>query len=451
MKRTLIKNVTIVNEGKQFKGSVSIAGETISDVFTADTSPSAPFYDDVIDGTGCLLLPGVIDDHVHFREPGLTHKADIYSESHAAVAGGVTAIMDMPNTNPPTVTPDALHRKLDLLNERCLVNHSCYFGATNDNHTLFDRIERERVCGIKLFMGSSTGNMLVDRMTALEHIFRNANLPIAAHCENQTIIRRNTERIQRAYPEGAEIPIQKHAYIRSVEACYDSTKLAIRMALDARARLHVLHLSTEKELHLFDSLSPEERSRITAEVCVAHLIFSSHDYDRLGARIKCNPSIKHPRHRAALRKAVNNGLIDVIATDHAPHLPDEKRGGALKAASGMPMIQYALPSMLRLTDEHCFPLTTLVEKMCHAPARLFNIDRRGYIRPGYYADITLVRRGTPWRVTADNVLSKCGWSPLEGKRFEWQVEKTIVNGHIVYDSGQIDHDYRGMELRFHHP
>lgn len=405
-------------------------------------------YDYIIDATGCLLLPGVIDEHVHFREPGLTHKADMFSESRAAVAGGVTAIMDMPNTNPPTVTLKALEQKLELLNQHCIVNHSCYFGATNDNYTLFRELDKTKVCGIKLFMGSSTGNMLVDRLESLEKIFGSTDLLIAAHCEDQTMIRRNTERIRQAYPENEEIPIALHSRIRTAEACYNSTQLALSLACKMNSRLHVLHLSTNTELQLFNKRLPAWHQQITVEVCVPHLFFCSHDYDRLGARIKCNPAIKQSHHRTALRRAVDKGLIDTIATDHAPHLLSEKKGGALKAASGMPIIQYSLVGMLKLSDKGYFTIETVVEKMCHAPARIFHIDRRGFIRPDYYADLVLVRPCPQWTVTPDHVLSKCGWSPLEGASFGWKVEKTIVNGQLVYDNGYIDDNYRGKELRF---
>ncbi|MDO4163602.1 MAG: dihydroorotase [Bacteroides sp.] len=442
--RTLLHNATIVNEGQSIQGSVVIEGARIAEVLTNGKPLSAP-CDKMIDATGCYLLPGIIDDHVHFRDPGLTHKADILTESRAAAAGGVTSIMDMPNTNPQTTTLDALNAKLDLLNEKCIVNHSCYFGATNDNYTEFDKLDKHRVCGIKLFMGSSTGNMLVDRINSLQRIFQGTDMLIAAHCEDQETIKQNTEKYKEKF--GEDVPLAKHPSIRSVEACYRSSHLAVRLATEANARLHLLHISTAKELKLFHQ-APLAEKRITAEACVAHLLFDTADYARLGARIKCNPAVKRRSDRDALRSAVRSGLIDVIATDHAPHVLAEKQGGALKAMSGMPMIQFSLVSMLELADEGVFSIETVVEKMCHAPAQLYGISQRGYIREGYQADLVLVRPSTPWQVNTDVILSKCGWSPLEGHTFNWKVEKTFANGHIVYQDNAVDENYRGEELRF---
>lgn len=446
MKRILIHNATIVNEGQSTQGSIVIAGGHIAEVLTHGKPLSAP-CDETIDATGCCLLPGVIDDHVHFREPGLTHKADILSESRAAAAGGITSVMDMPNTQPATTTLDALEAKFDLLSEKCIVNHSCYFGATNMNYQLFDRLDPHRVCGIKLFMGSSTGNMLVDRKDSLRRIFASTPLLIAAHCEDQGTILRNTAKYKEKYAGMPDVPISRHPCIRSSEACYRSSHLAILLATEANARLHLLHVSTAKELSLLSD-APLQEKRITAEACAAHLLFTSADYRRLGTRIKCNPAIKRKSDRDALRTAVNDGRIDLIATDHAPHLPNEKAGGSLKAASGMPMIQFSLPAMLELADEGIFSLGQVVEKMCHAPARLFGIRQRGYIREGYCADLVLVRPHTPWQVTPEIILGKCGWSPLEGHTFQWKVEKTFANGHLIYSDGRVDDRYRGEELRF---
>lgn len=449
MKRTLIHNATLINEGTRKQGSLVIADGNIAEILTEGRPLSAP-CDETIDATGCYLLPGVIDDHVHFRDPGLTHKADIFSESRAAAAGGVTSIMDMPNTNPPTTTLEALEQKQALLAEKCIVNYSCYFGATNNNYTLFPRLDKTRVCGIKLFMGSSTGNMLVDRMDSLRHIFGGTDMLIAAHCEDQEIIRRNTEKYKAAYLEEAQIPLNKHPYIRTVQACYASSHLAVQLATEAGARLHVLHISTAKELPLFSHAPLDEHKRITAEACVAHLLFDIRDYKMLGACIKCNPAIKRQADRDALRRAVVEGQIDVIATDHAPHLLTEKSGGAFRAASGMPMVQFSLVSMLQLADKGIFTPELVVEKMCHAPARLFRIDRRGFIREGYHADLVLVRPHTHWQVTRDKIWSKCGWSPLESRTFDWQIEKTFVNGHVIYDHATgVDDTCRGEELRFH--
>lgn len=448
MKRTLIHNATIINEGTRKQGSLVLANGNIAEILTDGRPLSAP-CDETIDATGCFLLPGVIDDHVHFRDPGLTHKADIFSESRAAAAGGVTSIMDMPNTNPPTVTLDALEQKQQLLAEKCIVNHSCYFGATNDNYDLFPQLDKTRVCGIKLFMGSSTGNMLVDRMDSLRRIFGGTDMLIAAHCEDQDIIRRNTEKYKAEYGEGEQIPVSKHPNIRSTQACYASSKLAVQLATEAGARLHVLHISTAKELPLFSDTPLDEHKKITAEACVAHLLFEQKDYKTLAACIKCNPAIKRKADRDALRQAITTPRIDVIATDHAPHLLTEKAGGALRAASGMPMVQFSLVSMLQLMEEGVLSLETIVEKMCHNPARLFRIEDRGFIREGYRADLVLVCPER-WQLTRESILSKCGWSPLEGRTFDWRVMKTFINGHQVYDhTNGVDDAYRGEALRFH--
>lgn len=448
MKRTLIHNATIINEGTRKQGSLVLANGNIAEILTDGRPLSAP-CDETIDATGCFLLPGVIDDHVHFRDPGLTHKADIFSESRAAAAGGVTSIMDMPNANPPTVTLDALEQKQQLLAEKCIVNHSCYFGATNDNYDLFPQLDKTRVCGIKLFMGSSTGNMLVDRMDSLRRIFGGTDMLIAAHCEDQDIIRRNTEKYKAEYGEGEQIPVSKHPNIRSTQACYASSKLAVQLATEAGARLHVLHISTAKELPLFSDTPLDEHKKITAEACVAHLLFEQKDYKTLAACIKCNPAIKRKADRDALRQAITTPRIDVIATDHAPHLLTEKAGGALRAASGMPMVQFSLVSMLQLMEEDVLSLETIVEKMCHNPARLFRIKDRGFIREGYRADLVLVRPER-WQLTRESILSKCGWSPLEGRTFDWRVMKTFINGQQVYDhTNGVDDAYRGEALRFH--
>lgn len=452
MKRIYIKNAVLVNEGQQIKGSIVIENEQIAEILIAGQEPSAPCHE-VIDAEGCYLLPGAIDGHVHFREPGLTQKADITSESRAAAAGGVTSIMDMPNTSPQTTTIQALNEKFDLMAAKSSVNYSCYFGATNNNYAQLKGLDRHRVCGVKLFMGSSTGDMLVDRMNSLLNIFGGTDLPIAVHCEDQQTIRENTEKYTQAAQSTSDeaapkdLPIEYHPLIRSEEACYHSTELAVRLAKQANARLHVLHLSTAKELELFNT-APLAEKRITAEACVAHLLFDDSDYQTKQSLIKCNPAIKSDKNRQALRAAVNSGLIDVIATDHAPHLPADKEGGALKAASGMPMIQFSLVSMLELVDQQVFSIEKVVEKMCHAPAEIYQINNRGYLRKGYQADVVLVRPGQPWTVTPDCIESKCQWSPLEGHTFHWKVEKTFVNGQLVYTNGRINDQYRGQALRF---
>lgn len=445
MSRLLIHNAILVNEGTRKQGSLVVENGCIAEILTDGKPLSAP-CDEVMDATGCYLLPGVIDEHVHFRDPGLTQKADILSESRAAAAGGVTSIMDMPNTQPQTTTLEALQAKQELLDEKCIVNHACYFGATNNNYTLFDKLDRRRVCGIKLFMGASTGNMLVENMSSLIQIFTRATLLIAAHCEDQAIIQQNAQLARRLAVNG-EVPIANHTIIRSVDACVASSRLAVQLARKTHARLHLLHLSTNKELRLIEPI-PIQEKRITAEACVPHLLFSSNDYRRLGARIKCNPAVKNKACRDALRKALNNDQIDTIATDHAPHLLTDKQGGALTAASGMPMIQFSLVSMLQLVDEGILTLETLVQKMCHAPASLYEIEGRGYLREGYRADLVLVRPDTPWTLTSDCILSKCGWSPLEGSTFRWKVEKTFANGHLIYNGESVDENYRGEALTF---
>lgn len=444
MKRTLIHNAIIVNEGCATQGSLVIENGRIAEVLTHGKPLSAPCHE-TIDATGCYLLPGVIDDHVHFREPGYTHKADILSESTAAAAGGVTSIMDMPNTNPQTTTLEALDAKLDLLNRQCVVNHSCYYGATNDNFRDFARLPEHRVCGIKLFMGSSTGNMLVDNVESLIRIFTGTDRLIAAHCEDTRLIEKRLERYKYLFRHQPDIPVEKHSGIRNTDVCFNSSRLAVQLATDTQARLHLLHLSTAKEIGLL-SRAPIGEKRITAEACIAHLLYKQTDYKRLGTRIKCNPAVKSRDNMEALRKAVNEGYIDVIATDHAPHLLSEKQGGATQAASGIPMIQFSLPAMLELVEQGVFSIETVVEKMCHAPARLFGIQERGYVREGYKADLVLVRPHTPYEVTPELILSKCGWSPLEGTTLHWKVEKTWANGHLIYTDGQVDTDYRGEEL-----
>ena len=448
MKRTLIHNAILVNEGARKQGSIVIEDGLIAEVLTDGRPLSAP-CDDTVDATGCYLLPGVIDEHVHFREPGMTHKADILSESRAAAAGGVTSIMDMPNTVPATTTLEALEQKQQLLDEKCIVNHACYFGATNDNFDLLKKLDRKTVCGIKLFMGSSTGNMLVDDEKTLRRLFEGTDMLIAVHCEDQEIIRENVKKYTRKYGDESRIPVNIHPYIRSSDACLASTMTAFDLARRTGARMHLLHVSTAREMTLFNYDTLDEHKNLTVEVCVGHLLFERKDYRTLGACIKCNPAIKRAADRDELRDYLLTTRIDTIATDHAPHLLTEKVGGALRAASGMPLIQFSLVSVLQLMEEGVLPLETVVEKMCHNPARLFRIDGRGFLREGYKADLVLVRR-EPWQLTQDCILSKCGWSPLEGRTFDWKVVKTFVNGHQVYDqSTGVDDAWRGEALRFH--
>ena len=442
MKRTLIHNATIVNDGCQQQGSVLIEDGFIAQVLTHGKPLTLP-YTDFIDATGCYLLPGVIDEHVHFRDPGLTHKADIRTESLAAAAGGVTSIMDMPNTSPQTTTIETWEQKMQLMQEKSVINYACFYGATNSNYPDFKKLDRHRVCGIKLFMGSSTGNMLVDRKESLKRIFGGTDQVIMAHCEDQSIIQQNIRKYKQ--PEG-DAPIWAHRYIRSAEACYQSTKLAIGLAKEAGARLHIAHLSTARELALLSS-EPMFKKKITAEACVAHLMFNASQVSTYHSQIKCNPAIKRPQDQKALQEALTTGKIDTIATDHAPHTWEEKQGGALKAASGIPMIQFSLPCMMELVEDKVMTIETMVEKMCHAPARLFGIDQRGYIEEGYHADLTLVRK-SPWTVTTDCILSKCGWSPFEGHHFTWRVDKTFCNGHLVYDGKTVDESKKGEALWF---
>lgn len=444
MTRTWIHNATLVNEDRRFKGSLVIEGERIEEIIEGNARPAAA-CDQETDAHGAFLLPGVIDDHVHFRDPGLTHKADMQTESAAAAAGGVTSFMDMPNCNPQTTTLEALDNKFADAATKCRVNYSFYFGATNNNVALLKELDKTRVCGVKLFMGASTGNMLVDRMEALRTIFAEAGMLIATHCEDQHIIRQNTERFRQLY--GDDPAVAFHPLIRSEEACFRSSALAVQLAKETNARLHVLHISTAKELELFED-KPLCEKRITAEACVSHLMFCDEDYATLGTRIKCNPSIKTRQDRDALRQALATQRIDTIGTDHAPHLPAEKAGGALKAVSGMPSIQFSLVSMFELVHDGIITVEQLVRKMCHNPADLYQLKGRGYLRLGYQADLVLVDPTAAWTLTPDRIVSKCGWSPLEGHRFTAQVVRTFVNGQLVYAHGQVDPDCHGQALVF---
>ena len=446
--RTIIRNATIVNEGRKFVGSVVIEDEMIQQVLEGDDSTQT--YDLEIDATGLYLFPGVIDDHVHFREPGLTYKADIASESRTAAAGGVTSYMEMPNTNPPTTNIQLLEEKFQLAAQNSRVNYSFYYGATNDNVDTLQLLDTTRVPGVKVFMGSSTGNMLVDREESLHRIFATSPLLLMAHCEDTSIIEANIRLFKKKYKGQNDFPVRYHSRIRSVEACYESSSLAVQMAKDTGARLHIAHISTAKELGLFEN-KPLEEKKITAEAVIAHLMFTTEDYDTMGTRIKCNPSVKTPEDRAALREALTNGLIDVVATDHAPHMEEEKRGGALKAASGMPMIQFSLVSMLELSDEGVLPIERIPYLMSHNPAQLFRIEKRGFIRPGYFADLTLVDPNANWQVKEGRYYTKCGWTPMDERVFKWRVRRTLVNGITAYSDGVVVDGIRGKELRFNNP
>ncbi|MCS2892875.1 dihydroorotase [Parabacteroides faecis] len=445
MNKILIKNARIVNEGRMFKGAVLIDRDKIEEVYE-EAVPVAASGVQVIDAEGKLLLPGAIDDQVHFREPGLTHKGDIASESRAAVAGGITSFMDMPNTKPQTTSIADLEWKLQRGAETSLANYSFFFGGTNDNMDEIRKLDRSRVPGLKLFLGSSTGNMLVDKKESLERIFGEADMLIAIHAEKEEVIKRNIAYYTDMY--GEDLDISFHSKIRSEEACYASSSEAVELATRLNSRLHILHLSTAKELTLLSNEIPLNEKKITGEVCVHHLWFHDGDYAKYGNRIKWNPSIKTLADRTALRNAVNDNTIDIVATDHAPHLLSEKEGSCLKAASGGPLVQHSLVGMLEMVAEGCFTYEKVVEKMAHMPADLFHIDRRGYIRPGYYADLVLVDPEKCWTVAPENILYKCGWSPFEGTTFHHSITQTFVNGQLVYDNGVVDDDVRGMEVRY---
>ena len=434
----LVKGGRIVNEGRIFDGSVVIEDGNIIDITKQQPESS---YDEIIDASGCYVLPGVIDDHVHFREPGLTEKADIESESRAAAAGGVTSYFDMPNCKPQTTTLEALNDKFERARRSSHVNYSFFYGATNDNVQTFSQLDAHRIPGIKLFMGSSTGNMLVDGKEALERIFSTVKLPLMVHCEDTDIINHNMEEAQKAWGEDPQVNL--HTLIRSEEACLASSRKAVELAKKYGTRLHIAHLSTAEELELIGG-------NITAEACVGHLYFTELDYQRLGARIKVNPSIKTPVDQFLLRQALTDGRITVVGTDHAPHLMEQKQGGCVRAASGMPMIQFSLVTMLELVDEKVLSLERMVELMCHNPARLFGVERRGFLRKGYRADMVIVRPRSPWTVTKDVIQSKCGWSPMEGHEYQWRVERTLCNGKTVFADGRVNTDVLGEEIAFDH-
>ena len=440
--KTVIKGGYIVNEGRIFEGSIVIEDGYIIAVRGKQDEVCG---DEVIDASGCYVLPGIIDDHVHFREPGLTQKADIESESRAAAAGGVTSYFDMPNCVPQTTTLEALEDKFARARQHSHVNYSFFYGATNDNADTFSQLDGTRIPGVKLFMGSSTGNMLVDRQQALERIFKNCRLPLMAHCEDTDIINRNMAAAQEAW--GEDPPVSLHAMIRSEEACLTSTQKAVALAKKYGTRLHVAHVSTAEELELFEA-GPS--SRITAEATVGHLYFTQLDHERLGAKIKVNPAIKTPVDQFMLRQALKDGRITVVGTDHAPHLPEQKQGGCCKAASGMPMIQFSLVTMLELVDAGVLTMERLATLMCHNPARLFGVQKRGFLRRGYRADLVVVRPHSPWTVTKDVIESKCGWSPMEGHEFQWRVERTFCNGQTVYANGVVTPVIAGEPITFNH-
>ncbi len=442
MKRTLLKNATIVNEGQIFEADVLLEDNYIERVAPTITAPNAT----VIDLEGSYLFPGIIDDQVHFREPGLTHKGTIYTESRAALAGGITTYMEQPNTVPQTTTLKHLEEKFQIGAQNSFANYSFLFGGTNDNLEELKRLDKQQCSGVKLFLGSSTGNMLVDDEAVLEQIFSNTEMVISVHCEDEGTIRKNLEQYRSRF--GEDIPIAYHPRIRSEEACYLSSSKAVALAKRTGARLHVFHLSTAKELELFTNALPLEKKKITAEVCIHHLWFSEKDYEQKGNFIKWNPAVKTAEDRDGLWEALLDGRIDVIATDHAPHTLEEKENVYTKAPSGGPLVQHALVAMLEKHKSGGISLEQIVQKMCHNPAILFEIEKRGFIREGYYADLVQVALDSPWEVTKNNLLYKCGWSPFEGIRFGAQVKRTFVNGHLAYDQGTISEDRKAMRLTF---
>lgn len=438
--KTLIYGGIIVNEDRSRYGSLVMENDVIAEVIEGKEIPCGN-YDRKIDATGLFVLPGVIDSHVHFREPGLTAKADMATESEAAAYGGVTTFFDMPNTVPQTTSVDALDAKFRIAREKSHVNYSFFFGATNSNADALQTLDRHVVPGVKLFMGASTGNMLVDSDDSLRKIFSNATMPVMVHCEDTGMINANMTEAKSRYGDDPDVAL--HPLIRSEEACYASSSRAVRMARTYGTRLHVAHVSTAKELELFG-----HDGNITAEAVIAHLFFSDEDYARLGTRIKCNPAVKTAYDRSELRKALSSGAISTVGTDHAPHLLKDKEGGCARAASGMPMIQFSLVTMLELVDNGVLDMERLVRLMCHNPADIFEVRGRGYLRKGYKADIVLVGRDRRWTVTGDTVRSKCGWSPMEGHIYDWRVVKTICNGQVVYDDGTFYDNIRGEQVMF---
>ena len=439
---TLIKNTTIVNEGKIFRSDILIENDKIKDI----SENIELQVDYIIDGTDLHLMPGVIDDQVHFREPGLTHKATIYTESKAAVAGGITSFMEMPNTQPQALTQELLEKKYELASNNSLANYSFFMGASNDNLKEVLKTDPKNVAAIKVFMGSSTGNMLVDNKAVLEELFSKSKMLIAVHCEDEKTIEKNTHLARKKY--GENVPISEHSNIRSEEACFKSSSLAVKLAKKYNTRLHLFHISTEKEIDLLENKMPLGEKKITAEVCIHHLWFDQNDYAKKGTLIKWNPSVKKSSDRKALFQAMLDDKLDVIATDHAPHTLNEKNNTYFKAPSGGPLVQHALPVMLEFFSSKKIKLEKIVEKMCHNPAICFKIKNRGFIRKGYYADLVLVNLKKPWKVKKSNILYKCGWSPFEGQTFNSNITHTFINGHLAYKNGKFNEEKKGMRLKF---
>ncbi len=443
METKLIVNANIVNEGKVYEGDVFIKGKHI-ELIGKDLS-SRPATQ-VIDAKGHYLLPGVIDDQVHFREPGLTHKGNIYSESRAAVAGGVTSFMEMPNTNPPTFTQVLLEQKYQIASQTSLANYSFFMGAANDNLPEVMKTDIKKVCGLKIFMGSSTGNLLVDEPKTLEGFFSRFPSLIAAHCEDETTIRKNSAAYKEKY--GEDVPIHCHPLIRSEAACYISSSFAVELAKRHGTRFHILHISTAKETSLFNNTIPLEKKKITSEACIHHMWFNDADYERLGTLIKWNPAIKTAHDQTEIFRAMLDDRIDVIATDHAPHTWEEKQNKYFNAPSGGPLIQHSLVAMLEFYHQGKISLEKIVQKMCHNPAIAFEIQDRGYIREGYFADLVLVNLNDPWKVEKENIIAKCKWSPFENQTFRAKVQMTLVSGHLVYENGNFNESQKGERLLF---
>jgi dihydroorotase len=449
MEQILITGANIVNEGRIFEGSVLIRGERIEEIITAGSyNPVLEDLENIelIDGRGKFLLPGVIDDQVHFRDPGLTYKGDLYTETRAAVAGGVTSFMDMPNTDPKAITLGILEEKYKLASQKSIANYSFFLGATNENMEEIKKADPANICGVKVFLGASTGNMLVDDPVVLDKIFADSRMIVAIHSEDEEIIRKNLAAFREKY--GEQIPVEAHPLIRSEEACFASTKRAVELATKHNTRLHVLHLSTAKELELFRNDIPLKKKRITAEVCIHHLWFDDRDYARLGSRIKWNPAIKTEQDKEGLFKGLLEDKIDIIATDHAPHLEEEKAQPYLSCPSGGPLIQHSLVIMMEFFHLKKISIEKIVEKMCHAPAVLYHIKDRGFIRKGCFADLVLVDPDASWTVSKENILYKCGWSPFEGTKFSSRISHTFVNGNPVYKNGHFDERHIGKRLEF---
>tara|TARA_B100001996_G_scaffold123030_1_gene93068 strand:+ start:3411 stop:4751 length:1341 start_codon:yes stop_codon:yes gene_type:complete len=444
MKRTIIKNAKIINEGEIFESDILIEGQYISKV-AKSISPNFP-NTIIIDAEGNYVIPGLIDDQVHFREPGLTYKGNIYSESRAAVAGGVTSYFEMPNTTPNTTSIKELNNKFSIANDSSIANYAFMFGGTNSN---IDEILRTNICeipAVKLFLGSSTGNMLVDDLDSLEKIFSNVEIPIAVHCEDEQTVKNNLKLHVDTF--GNDIPINYHPRIRSEEACFISSSMAVSLAKKTGARLHVFHLSTARELELFSNTIPLKEKKITSEVCIHHLTFCDQDYDKYGSKIKWNPSIKSANDRDKLWEALNNDLIDVIATDHAPHTIEEKQNPYTSCPSGGPLVQHSLVSILEAHHKGKISLETIIQKMCHNPAILFDVNKRGYLKEGYYADLVIFNLNNPWKVSKENLMYKCNWSPFEDTTFKSRVLHTIVNGNTVFKDGVIIESKMGQKIEF---